>query len=116
MKRRVLFHWLVGSVIAPRLYGFQNTEGEPKGARVFENERIRARRISKRPGERVPMHYVPPSLMVFLSDSASRFTDPDGKTWDEIAKAGEIRWWPGGRVQVEVLSGRDVEFIMVEPL
>src|ERR1041385_24047 len=116
MRRRLLFHALVGSVIAPRMFGFQNIEGEPRDVRMFENGRIRAWRIRKRPGERVPMHYVPPSLMVFLSDSASRFTDPEGKTWDEIAKAGAIRWWPGGRVQVEVLSGRDVEFIMVEPL
>ena len=69
-----------------------------------------------RPGEIVPMHYVAPSLMVFLSDSATRFTNPDGKTWDESVKAGEVRWWQGGRVRVKILSGRDVEFIMVEPL
>ena len=65
MKRRVLLHWLVGSVIAPRLFGFQNTGGEPIDARVFENERIRARRICKRPGGRVPMHYVSASLIFF---------------------------------------------------
>ena len=116
MNRRVLFQSLVGSMVAPRLFGYQNAQGEPQHGAAFENARIRAHRIRKRPGEQVPMHYVPPSLMVFLSDSASRFTDPDGKTWEDIAKAGEIRWWPGGRVQVEVLSGRDVEFVMVEPL
>jgi hypothetical protein len=116
MKRRALLYSLVGSVIAPRLFGFQTGEDDSKNASKFENERIRAKRIRKQPGEHVPMHYVSPSLMVFLSDSASRFTDSVGKTWEETAKAGEIRWWPGGWVRVEILSSREVEFIMVEPL
>ena len=42
MKRRRLFQWLVGSVIAPRLFGFQKAEAEPRtppGSKTKESAR-----------------------------------------------------------------------------
>jgi hypothetical protein len=61
------------------------------------------------------MHDVPPSLMIYLTDSSARFSSADGRIWEENVKAGEVRWWPGGRVSTEILSAYEIEFIQVVP-
>src|SRR5690242_10509774 len=56
----------------------------------FENDHLRAVHFRFRPRTRIRMHDVPPSLMIYLTDSSARFSAAGGRTWDEDAKAGEV--------------------------
>ena len=112
IKRRHLMQIMAGSFGAPPLFA-----AEVRGASLasFENEHLRVVRLRFSPGTIRPTHYVPPSLMVYLTDSTARFTRPAGKNWQEKVLAGEVRWWPGGEVRVEILSNQKVEFLQVIP-
>ena len=107
IKRRRLIQILAAGLGAPGAL--------PLWAASFENEHLRVVHFRFEPGARVPRHYVAPSLMVYVTDSAARFTNPAGKSWEEKAQAGEVRWWPGGSVRVEILSQHRIEFVQVVP-
>ena len=112
--RRRLIEALLGTLAARRLLGQASTNAR-SSPDSFENDHLRAVHFRFRPGTRTRMHDVPPSLMIYLTDSSARFSAADGRTWDENVKAGEVRWWPGGRVTTEILSGHQIEFIQVVP-
>lgn len=81
---------------------------------VFENDSVRALRISYGPGEKSVMHFHPDGLAVFLTDLKVQFTMPDGSTATAEAKAGEARWIQGGHHLPENLSSEPFELILVE--
>ena len=60
----------------------------------FENERVRVLRIRYAPREKSVMHSHPASVVVFLTDFYGQFTDPDGKTEEQRAQAGQVFWAP----------------------
>jgi len=107
MQRRHLIRLLAAGLGAPAAL--------PLWAASFENEHLGVVHFRFEPGVMVPTHYVPPSLMVYVTDSAARFTNRAGKSWEEKAQAGEVRWWPGGSVRVEILSKHRIEFVQVVP-
>jgi beta-alanine degradation protein BauB len=60
------------------------------------------------------MHYHPDGVVVFLTDSKSKMTLPDGTTADSEGKAGQAVWTPAGKHLPENLSGKPLELILVE--
>src|ERR1035441_7714443 len=58
----------------------------------FENDQVRVLRITYGPHEKSAMHSHPASVVVFLNDAHAKFTMPDGKTRDVVAKAGSVQW------------------------
>lgn len=113
--RRRLIPALFGALAARSLFGQSGAESQGSRNKSFENDHIRAVHFRFRPRTRIGMHEVPPSLMIYLTDSSARFSAAAGRSWDENVKAGEVRWWPGGRVSTEILSGHEIEFIQVVP-
>ena len=80
----------------------------------FENEHIRVLRIRYGPHEKSVMHGHPDGFGVFLTDTAGKFTFPDGKTEEITMKAGQTMWLPGGEHLPENVSDRPLEVIFVE--
>jgi quercetin dioxygenase-like cupin family protein len=88
---------------------------DPKHYKVeFENDRVRALRITYGPGEKSVMHEHPASVAVFLTDGSVRFTLPDGKSQDVSSKAGTVQWNAGGKHLPENLGDKPFELILVE--
>jgi hypothetical protein len=114
MKRRHLIQILAGALEAPWMSS-RLTAAARETSEVFENKHLRVVRFRFEPGVVVATHYVLPSLMVYLTDSDARFTDDSGTSWEEKAQAGQVRWWPGGKAQVELLSNHRIEFLQVIP-
>lgn len=81
---------------------------------VFENDRVRAVRISYGPGEKSVMHYHPAGVAVFLTDQKVKFTLPDGSTEEVETKAGEAGWVDAGQHLPENLGDNPIELILVE--
>jgi quercetin dioxygenase-like cupin family protein len=69
------------------------TKVDPKHYKVeFENDQVRVLRISYGPHEKSVMHSHPAGLVVYLTDARGKFTMPDGKSQDVVAKAGTVQW------------------------
>ena len=81
---------------------------------VFENDSVRVLRIMYGAHEKSVMHEHPNAVAVLLTDANNRFTLPDGKTIDDKAKAGEVRWAPAGKHLPENLADKAFEVILVE--
>jgi len=88
---------------------------DPKHYKVeFENDSVRVLRITYPAHEKSVMHYHPNSVAVFLTDGASRFTQPNGKTQDVPVKAGAAQWTEAGEHLPENVGDKPFELILVE--
>lgn len=80
----------------------------------FENDQVRVLRITYGPHEKSAMHSHPPGVVVFLNDAHAKFTMPDGKTRDVVAKAGSVQWSEATTHLPENLGDKSFEVIQVE--
>jgi quercetin dioxygenase-like cupin family protein len=80
----------------------------------FENDQVRVLRITYGPHEKSVMHEHPASVAVFLTDTDTRFTLPDGKTLAAPGKAGGAQWDGGGKHLPENLGDKAFELVLVE--
>jgi quercetin dioxygenase-like cupin family protein len=80
----------------------------------FENAQVRVLRITYGPHEKSVMHGHPANVAVFLTDGATKFTLPDGKTLTSDVKAGMVQWEAGGKHLPENTGDKPFELILVE--
>jgi len=91
------------------------TKIDPKHYKVeFENDLVRVLRISYDPGEKSIMHEHPDGVVVFLTDSESKMTFPDGKTAESTTKAGQVSWTTETVHLPENIGDKPMELILVE--
>ena len=95
--------------------GIDAVEVDPEHYKVeFENNRVRALRISYGPKEKSVMHDHPEAIGVFLSDMHGKFTFPDGTTEEISGKAGEAAWFPAVTHLSENLSDAPIDMVLFE--
>jgi hypothetical protein len=88
---------------------------DPKHHAVeFENDRVRVLRIRYGPGEKSVIHEHPASVAVFLTDSHTRCTYPNGKTVELLITAGHVQHFDAFEHDPENLGGTPFEVIAVE--
>lgn len=88
---------------------------DPKHYKVeFENAKVRVLRIHYEPHAKSIMHSHPDSVVVFLTDGASKMTMPDGKSQTMDMKAGQTMFAPAGSHLPENAGDKDFELIQVE--
>jgi beta-alanine degradation protein BauB len=80
---------------------------------VFENDQVRVLRAVLNPGDKVPPHDHPATIVVPLSDAAARFT-VDSKTQEQKMVAGTPLWIGAEKHAVESISKTKAEVIIVE--
>ncbi|MDH3246164.1 MAG: hypothetical protein OEM26_16195 [Saprospiraceae bacterium] len=91
------------------------TEVDPAHYKVeFENEYVRIIRITYAPGEKSVMHEHQAGVVVFLSDSHTKFTLPDGKAEEVMGEAGQALWFPPLKHLPENLGDNAVEAVFIE--
>ena len=88
---------------------------DPKHYRLeFENEKVRALRVTLGPDETVPMHDAAAALLVCLTECHLRFTPPSGRVQDVHMEAGQTRWiWDDDRSEKN-LSTHKLEMLVIE--
>ena len=90
-------------------------KADPKHYKVeFENDKIRVLRITYGQGEKSVMHEHTDAYPVFLTDIKGKFTLPDGKTLDNVSKAGTTQWTPAGKHLPENTGDKPFALILVE--
>ncbi|MEE9173997.1 MAG: cytoplasmic protein [Thermoplasmata archaeon] len=96
--------------------GIDPVDVDPEHYKVeFENDRVRALRISYGPKEKSGvMHDHPDAIGVFLSDVHGKFTFPDGTTKEITGKAGEAAWFPAVTHLPENLSDEPIDMLVFE--
>jgi beta-alanine degradation protein BauB len=81
------------------------TKVEPKHYKLaFENEWVQVVNVHYGPHEMSAMHDHPGGVVVILTGGHLRFTDQNGKTQEVYANAGESRWFPPFKHEVENLG------------
>lgn len=80
----------------------------------FENDAVRVLRIKYGPGEKSVMHNHPAGVVIYLTDSSTKMTFPDGKTIASNGKAGTVQAAPGGAHLPENVGGKPMELVLVE--
>jgi hypothetical protein len=99
----------------PTVAAEEAVAADPKHYTVeFENDQVRVLRIKYGPHEKSVMHDHPANVAIFLTDTQSKFTLPDGKTVDASRKAGGVEWDAGGTHLPENVSDQPFELILVE--
>ena len=95
--------------------GIDVVEVDPEHYKVeFENDKVRALRISYGPNEKSVMHDHPDAIGVFLGDARAKFTFPDGTTEEINGKAGEAAWFPAVTHLPENLSDEPIDMVFFE--
>jgi quercetin dioxygenase-like cupin family protein len=87
----------------------------PNIAKVeIDNADVRVFRVHYGPHEKTAMHSHPDVVIVFLTNSHTRHTFPDGKTQEIQSKAGQVVWKPSLTHAVENLSDEPYDVIEIE--
>ncbi len=88
---------------------------DPRHFRVdFENERVRAIRLTLKADEAVPMHDDVDAVAVCIQECHLRFTRPDGHTQDVHMESGETRWLYGDTHSARNLNTNPMEMLFIE--
>jgi hypothetical protein len=80
----------------------------------FENERVRAIRLTLKADEAVPMHDDVDALAICIQECHLRFTRPDGRTQDVHMESGETRWLYGDTHSTRNLNTNPMEMLFIE--
>ncbi len=112
--RRVLFLTFI-ALAAPMALAQDPVKVDANHYKVmFENDQVRVLRIHYNPKEKSMMHEHPASVVVFLSDSKTRFTLPDGSATTDAGKAGQVGFSEAGKHLPEDIGATPVEAVLVE--
>jgi hypothetical protein len=80
----------------------------------FENEHVRAIRLTLKADEVVPMHDDVDALVVCLQECHLRFTTPSKRVQDIHMESGETRWLYGDRRSARNLNTNPMEMLFIE--
>ncbi|HTG17301.1 MAG TPA: hypothetical protein VK747_18765 [Blastocatellia bacterium] len=79
-----------------------------------ENDRVRVLRISFKPHDTTMEHEHPKAVAIYLTDAKTKFKLADGKTREGSGKRGDAIWAAAERHQVENMTDKPAEIILVE--
>jgi quercetin dioxygenase-like cupin family protein len=114
MCRSLLLSALVLLVVLPAM-AQDPVKVDSKHYKVeLENNQVRVLRLHYGPHEKSVMHEHPASVAVFLTDTDSKITLPDGKTTESHVKAGQVLFFPAGKHLPENTGAKPYELILVE--
>jgi hypothetical protein len=80
----------------------------------YENERVRAIRLTLKEDEAVPMHDDVDAMAVCFRECHIRFTDPTGRIQDVHMASGETRWLWGNTHSAKNLNTHPLEMVFIE--
>jgi quercetin dioxygenase-like cupin family protein len=80
----------------------------------LDNHEVRVLDIWLKPGDRIPMHEHPESVLYVLSGGMGRFTDEHGKSSTVELKTGQCFWRNEEKHAVENVSHHPVHVLQVE--
>jgi hypothetical protein len=80
----------------------------------YENERVRAIRLTLKADEAVPLHDDVDALAVCIEECHLRFTRPDGHIQDVHMESGETRWLYGDTHSARNLNTHPMEMLFIE--
>lgn len=115
MIRRVLMLvGVVAAIVVPALAQDPVKVAPKNYSVVLENDQVRVLRAVLGPGDKVPSHDHPATVVVPLTDAAARFTMADGKSQEQKMVAGTPLWIAAEKHAVENVGQTKVEVIVVE--
>ncbi len=115
--RRVMLIPACGLLFAVRmLYAQDPVTVAPHNFTVLlENASVRVLDFHSKSGDKIPMHSHPAYVTYSLSGSGKTiFTSPDGKTTEQPAKTGQVRWHDAETHATEYVGTGGAHVLLVE--
>ena len=82
---------------------------------LLENESVRVLDFHSKSGDKIAMHSHPAYVTYSLSGSGKTiFTSPDGKTTEQPAKTGQVRWHDAETHATEYVGAGGAHVLLVE--
>lgn len=82
---------------------------------ALENESVRVLDFHGKSGEKIAMHSHPPYLTYSISGAGkTKFTSPDGKTTEQPANTGQVRWHDAETHASEYIGTGETHVLLVE--
>jgi len=82
---------------------------------LLENESVRVLDFHSKAGEKIPMHSHPAYLTYSISGAGmTRFTSPDGKTTEQPANTGQVKWHDPETHATEYVGTGGAHVLLVE--
>ena len=112
--RRVLFLTLL-CIAAPTALAQDPVKVDAKHYKVMlDNDQVRVLKIRYGPKEKSVMHEHPAGVVVFLNNSKTKFTLPDGSKVDGGGKAGDAQFTDAGKHLPQNVVSTTLEAVLVE--
>lgn len=89
--------------------------GPPGSQVVLDNPQILVFRFRIEAHGSIPMHEVPPHLVVWMTDAALKVIRPDGSSEVLHFRAGDVQWVELGKHAGLNLGDAPIEFMAIEP-
>ncbi len=90
-------------------------KADPKHYSVIsENDQVRILKVHYEPHEKSVMHSHPNSVVVYLTNGKTKMTMPDGKSSENVMKAGSAMYVPAGTHLPENVGDKATDVIVVE--
>ena len=80
----------------------------------FENDRVKVVRVKLGLHEKHPARARKDRVIVYLTDAHHARTEPGGKKEELHRRAGDVAWRPASEHEIENLSDKTVEVLIVE--
>ena len=115
-KNSLIFLTFIATFLLPSAAIAEDAvKADPKHYTVeFENDEVRIIRVKYGPGEKSVMHTHGPNVAVFLTNSKTRMTLPDGTSDELTTEIGGTSWSDAEEHLPENMDDTPLEVILVE--
>lgn len=83
---------------------------------LMENGRVRVYDVTIKPGEKIALHTIGPSVIYVFNDGRLKHTYPDGKVRETDAVSGTVVWDDAETHETENVGETDIHSLKIELL
>jgi quercetin dioxygenase-like cupin family protein len=112
---QTLIALIVGCCLSATMFAQDPAKVAPKNYRVkLDNSKVRVLDVWLKPGDKIPMHSHPDSVIYVLNGGRGRFTDEHGKASMVTLKTGQCFWRNDETHAVQNVSKRAMHVLQIE--
>jgi beta-alanine degradation protein BauB len=112
---QTLIALFIGCCLSQTMFAQDPVKVAPRNYRAkLDNSKVRVLDIWLKPGDKIPMHSHPDSVLYVLTGGTGRFTDEHGKASTVTLKAGQCLWRNGETHAVQNVSKHAIHVLQVE--
>jgi quercetin dioxygenase-like cupin family protein len=112
---KTLLLLFLGCCLSQTTFAQDPVKVAPKNYRVrLDNDKVRVLDVWLKPGDKIPMHSHPDSVIYVLTGGMGKFTDENGKTTTVAMRTGQCTWRNDEKHAVQNVGRHSMHVLQVE--